>query len=184
MARLGIGGSKAELGCAHQRAGLELSPLGLVRTTAGAEGIWGSAARKLGMLEAGKGVEQGLWLPTPICSPRVALALMAALRRTWPKCWYQKGQSQEALEEHLPQDPAVWGGERGLLLISAVTAVRYRSVTNSSSSSATPHGKAPAGFYGARIWKLLVLTSFFPKAFLVLLRSGAGENSCKNPLLL
>lgn len=53
-------------------------------------------------------MEQGFWLLTSLCSPRVALALMGALRRTCPKRWYRKGQAQGALEGN-----PLWNGQCG-----------------------------------------------------------------------
>lgn len=114
-------------------------------------------------------MEQGFWLPTPFCSPPVALALSAALR-TCPKRWYQKGQPQGSLEGN-PPGMAVWGA----LLLVSVAAARCRAVTNSSLSSRTLHGKAPPGFCGTGVWRLLVLPSFLPKMDLILLGMGAGK---------
>lgn len=114
-------------------------------------------------------MEQGFLLPTPLCSPLVALALSAALR-TCPKCWYQKGQPQGSLEGN-PPGMAVWG----VLLLVSAAAARCRAATNSSLSSRTLHGKAPPGFCWTGVWKLLVLPSFFPKMDPILLGMGAGK---------
>lgn len=125
------------------------------------EAVWSSAARKLGRSEAETWDIEGF------------LAADTSLKSLCdPGC---HGCSEKDLPLALVPKGAALGKGESPLLVSGAAAARCRAATNTSSGSHTPHGKAPPGFCGAGVWKLLVLTQFFPKVDLILLRKGAGK---------